>query len=460
MSRVLPLLLASLLLAPIAIGADDPSLAGAVVFEGEAAAEASESSSPFFAGWQGREVPANRLLSGDSAYQEISGFNFGFNADPEGRLQGLHTHVNVTEFQTLLDTGVTAILFENANTIISGRALGGYAFSHGDIEDSWHTSFDLFAARPLGKTGANFMKLGAFVDNQDDFGKWGPAVGLLLNADSARPITIDAAYGSGFGDPYTLGQSVYSVADDDFQIQAGLALSPKLQVGVTGQYLRWDGVFSQEEDWKTGGFLRYHSDRNFTVSIGGAGGEHGSTGFLHFTLRQKRASPLLVEGSAKNVNLVPDQGLGQSFARAWMLAPIQRQESLQIREESVPQTPVESPRGTLTCTVTDSAGSLGNLLAAIPAIHQVTYTNTGTQDQTVTINSIENFDGSVTAVGASATLAPGQALSAQGPEVATGAPPFNQSVVITVNGQQFNLTCAFPAGVAFGTTLAPIVIGP
>ncbi|MEM1442538.1 MAG: hypothetical protein AAGF67_09360 [Verrucomicrobiota bacterium] len=466
MKRILQLTTAALVLAnPLAATADDTFLEDAVVFTNRENNETSQPSSPFFAGWQTREVPAGEYLDDGSAYESISGFNFGYQSTPNDRLQAIHTNVNVTEFQTLVSGGASAILFENSRAIVSGRALGGFAFGHDDLDDTWHTTFDLFAAGKLGKQGSNYLKVGAFVDNQDDFGKWGPALGLLLGADSSHPVTIDAAYGSGYGDPYSIGQSFYSVADDDLQIQAGIALSPSLEVGVTGQYLKWDGVFTEEEDWKTGGFVRYHSPKGFSVSLGAAGGEHGTTGFAHFTIRPKSSPSLTVGSGAKSsAKSTIDPGRSASnkgYAHSWMTAPIARQQGLQIRQENVV---TEAPRGTLTCSVSDSFNSLGPLFAGVDAIHTVTYTNTGTLDQTVTINSIQNFDGTTTNVGTTATLAPGQRLTARGPEttarvIAVGA-QYDQTVVITVNGQQFTLLCSFPDGSAFPTTLAPLVIAP
>ena len=464
MKPLFPVLAASLvLLHSSCTFAEEPLPEDAVAFTSEETVPQTAESSPFFANFNAREIPAGEFLDDGSAYQSISGFNFGFQSPSNDRIQGVHTNVNVTELQTLGSTGASAILFEGSNAIISGRALGGYAFGRDGLDDTWQTSYDLYAARPLGSSGSNFVKLGAVVDNQDYFGKRGPALGLLFAADSKHPITFDAAYGSGFGDPYPLGLSIYSVADDDLQLQAGIALSPTLQVGVTGQYVKWDGVFTEEKDWKTGGFIRYHSPKGFSVSLGAAGGEHGTTGFAHFTIRPRREAPLMIgsKSSVKGVLPAPGYSTGHSFARSWMVAPIQRQESLQIRQESIPEeTPTEAPRGTLTCTYTDNAGSLANLLAGIPAIHRVVYTNTGTLDQVVTINSLQNFDGSFTSPGTTTTLASGQSLTAQGPEVPAGAPPFNQAVVITVNGQQFNLTCSFPAGSPNPTTLPPISIGP
>ncbi|MEM9280964.1 MAG: hypothetical protein AAGA96_03995 [Verrucomicrobiota bacterium] len=230
--------------------ADENLLGDGVTLPSEMADQDESSPSPFFFGFQSEEVPASHL-EGETPYESVSGFNFGFNSTFGDRFEAVHSTINVTEFQTTVSGGLSAILFETDRAVISGRAMGGIAFGQDGWDDSWHTSIDLYGAAPLGQNSGNYFKLGAFVDHEEDFGKAGPALGLLLGADTAHPVTVDIAYGLGYGDPAISGQSIYSVADHDLQIQAGVAISPRIQLGVTSQYVRWDGVFSEEVDWKT-----------------------------------------------------------------------------------------------------------------------------------------------------------------------------------------------------------------
>ncbi|MEM9280963.1 MAG: hypothetical protein AAGA96_03990 [Verrucomicrobiota bacterium] len=145
-----------------------------------------------------------------------------------------------------------------------------------------------------------------------------------------------------------------------------------------------------------------------------------------------------------------------NLARSWMVSPVQRQQSLQIRRENRNG---PGSLGILNCTY-EGANTLDTLNPGIPGRLTATYTNTNSRPQTVTINSIENFDGTIRVLNSTANLNPGQQITGTSDLVPAGAAPYDQTIVITVNGQQFNLVCSFILGSTSPTTLAPQVVGP
>ena len=111
---------------------------------------------------EGWEVPANHHASGGN-WQGLGGFNIGLQSPNANGDLGWHSNINVTEYQTLINFGLSSVLFETDSLIVSGQALGGYAFGHDGFENTGHGTFDLYAATALGKSESNFIKFGVFV---------------------------------------------------------------------------------------------------------------------------------------------------------------------------------------------------------------------------------------------------------------------------------------------------------
>lgn len=425
----------------------------------------ASSSGPFsFSFFPGNTQETELLSSSGSSdagpWQSLGGFNFGFRSPDSSDRGRWHSHVNVTEFQTLLSAGVSSLLYEKDSMLISGQALGGYALGHKEFADSWHGSFDLYAAIPLGPKEVNFLKYGAYIDIEEDFGKWGPQAALLLGADRPHPVTVDVAYGQGLGDEFSANGYVWSVAAHDVQMRAGIFLREDLQVGLTGQYQKWDDLSGTEEDWKTGGFMSWYSDKGAVFSIGAAAGEQGINGFasLSFTPGGSGSySPIAGFRGGKGGKEVyrPD------LPRTWMLSPVRRLQTVGVRQ--VENRDFATSQHQNTTMLGGSAfgtfflfgdpftqiGGNGDRL-------RVTYTNTTNFPQNVTIVSMESFDGTIFNPGVAGTVAPGNSLIAETPP-ANNAPAavHVQTVVIEVNGQTFSLDFSFPGTVRNGFSTAP-----
>jgi hypothetical protein len=180
--------------------------------------------------------------------------------------------------QTVVNAGTTFTLFTNDRWGIGGRALLG-AVIDDDLQDEVHFSGDAFAGIRL--PGEIWLKGGFLYDTQDNFYKYGPTFGAVLLADAKHPITVDFAYGMGQGDP-RLNQSrtgLLAVADDDVQLRVGTYLSPSVQVGLSGNWARWDNpVF--KDDSGIGGFARLNiADLVLTVDV--TDGDLGTRGFVN-----------------------------------------------------------------------------------------------------------------------------------------------------------------------------------
>jgi hypothetical protein len=164
-----------------------------------------------------------------------------------------------SESQTVVSGGGTlAFTYEDEHAVALRGLLGG-AFG-GLTEDTVHFSGDLFAATQTEFLGDHWFKAGLLYDVQDQFGKVGPEFGLLLFADSRRPVSVDVAYGIGQGAPLiSSNATLTAVADDDVQVRVGTFFGPHIQLGVTGTWYSWDD--EQMEDvngW--GGFATLNLD--------------------------------------------------------------------------------------------------------------------------------------------------------------------------------------------------------
>ncbi|MEM9281558.1 MAG: hypothetical protein AAGA96_07030 [Verrucomicrobiota bacterium] len=401
----------------------------------------------------------------DPAPQTLSGFHFGYQSEDDGSDTQWYSNVNVTEYQTLMGVGISSVLYEQNSFIVSGHALGGYALGHKNFHDSWHGSFDLYAAHPLGSSGSHFIKYGGFVDVEDNFGKAGPEIALFLNADKKHPITLDVAYGRGFGDEFQHHNFVWSVAEDDLQFRAGVFLNPRLQLGVTGQYQRWDDILGIEEDWKTGGFISWFSGKGLSLSLGMATGSLGSNGFASVSFQRRARAPVPFSGKsvvgAKQV--VPEPEL----PRNWMTRPVSRLNTVSVRQLTNHQVahqtnlPV-SGQVVGRFSFAGDPNTVGNIGGTNNRL-EVIYTNTSGLPQAVTIVSFENFDQStISTPNLSATVNAGSTLSpGPGPPVtAMGGAPYIQTVVVEVNGRSFSVDLVFPASTPNNGFSAPVTVGP
>lgn len=402
---------------------------------------------------EGWEVPASHHAGGGN-WHALSGFNLGLQSPNADGDLGWHSNLNVTEYQTLINFGLSSVRFETDSLVVSAQALGGYAFGHDGFENTGHGTFDLYAATALGQTESNFIKFGVFADVEDHFAKWGPELGLLLGADRVRPLTIDAAYGRGIGDPYHHGNSFWTVARDDLQLRAGIFLNRNLQVGISGHYNRWDDFAGVEEDWKTGGFVNWFSDDGLSVGLGMASGEQGSNGFVSFSY-QPGSRPLTVATGGKNPKAAP---LFPS-PRSWMVAPVRRLHTVEVRQTTMNQMQIG---GTLTGTFF-TAGDPLTVIGGPNNQLRVTYTNTSGTPQVVTFVSVEQFNQVPINPGVSGGVQQGGTLSAVTPPGVNSlgfGPPWVQTMVISVNGRTFSVDLTFPGGVLNGFTTAPVQVGP
>lgn len=167
-------------------------------------------------------------------------------------LRSLDSRVESDDFQTLFSVGGTVALFQFEQRVVAARAMGGYAMRHRDVnDDSYHYTVDLYGAAPI-MDGKHWVKGGWFVDRQDEFGKTGPEVGLLMFADRCNPLTVDLAYGFGTDDEAISGIELVEAPDDDLQLRVGTIVGNRLHVGATLQYLNYDafGVVDANEVWE------------------------------------------------------------------------------------------------------------------------------------------------------------------------------------------------------------------
>jgi len=233
--------------------------------------------------------------AGDSSLMNI---NHSFQSD--SWIKNYSAGVQSDSFSTLLTVGATMSLAETEAGIIATRLQAGYAMLHGGVNDSFQGSADLFISRPI-MDGQHWIKGGWFIDQQSRFGKTGPALSLLLNAENAHPLTVDMAYGFGYG--VTMeddGVTQVAAADGDLQTRVGTYLGG-YQVGATAQYLRWDNGFSGES-WEGGGFVGIPI-RNGNVLLDFTMGESGPRGMANVVLftgaQRNRATIRRVSGDAQ-----------------------------------------------------------------------------------------------------------------------------------------------------------------
>lgn len=203
-----------------------------------------------------------------------------FTANPNAWLyiRDLQTAVYSNPEQTVVNAGTTLTLLSTDCIGIGGRALLGSTVDD-DLKDELHFSGDAFAGFRL--PGEIWLKGGFLYDTQDDFYKYGPTFAAVLMADAKHPITVDFAYGMGQGDirANKANTGIVGIADDDVQLRVGTYLSRMLQVGMSGNWARWDNEFF-EDDSGIGGFFRVGvADLDITVDV--TNGNLGTRGFAN-----------------------------------------------------------------------------------------------------------------------------------------------------------------------------------
>ena len=208
------------------------------------------------------------------------GAGAAFSVHPSGwlYLRDLQAAVYSNPEQTVVNAGSTFTLYTSDHFGIGGRALLG-ATVDDDLQDEIFFSGDAFAGLRL--PGEIWLKGGFLYDMQDDFYKYGPTFGAVIMADAKHPITVDFAYGMGQGD-IRLNQArtgFLGVADDDVQLRVGTYLSPAMQIGLSGNWARWDNdLFT--DDSGIGGFTRMSiADLDITVDV--TSGNLGTRGFVN-----------------------------------------------------------------------------------------------------------------------------------------------------------------------------------
>jgi hypothetical protein len=258
------------------------------------------------------------------------GFGASFRANPAtwGHIRDLQVGVYTNEEQTVITGGSTFEFYVNDLDGFAGRVLLGGANTDKST-DEFHFTGDLYAGST--RLGDHWFKGGVLYDVQDNFHKVGPAFGALLFAEHKHPISIDLAYGIGYGDPVInrLNSTILTVADDDTQLRAGTYITPNLQAGFSGNWLNWaDNRFTDYNGY--GGFVNLNLG-TLNINVDVTSGSDHTRGFVNvaytFGGRRERSlnnsgCPILVE-----------------HPRDWLGKPVMRDVSLQLQRVQVANLP-------------------------------------------------------------------------------------------------------------------------
>lgn len=249
------------------------------------------------------------------------GGNYRDNPATWAHIRDLQMGVYTNEEQTVINGGSTFEFFVDDNFGFGGRTLlGGANNSRDDINDEFHFSGDLYIGTT--RLDQHWIKGGVIYDLQDDFHKVGPAIGFLMFADRRHPISLDFAYGIGYGDPIIdrVTRSLTTVADDDAQLRAGTYITPNLQAGFSGNWVNF--AEGQLQDYNGyGGFINLNLG-TVCIIVDYTTGDHRDRGFVNvaytFGGRRSRAA----------------DGCDLAFVehpRDWLGKPIMRDVSLQLQ---------------------------------------------------------------------------------------------------------------------------------
>lgn len=247
-------------------------------------------------------------------------------------VRDLQMGVYTNEEQTVINGGSTFEFFTNDRYGLGGRVLLG-GVNNDTFDDEFHFTGDLYAGTT--RMGDHWLKGGVLYDLQRNFHKVGPQAGALLFADRKHPLSLDFAYGFGYGDRVVnrVQSTILDVADDDVQFRAGTYLTPNLQVGFTGNWLNWeDERFDDYNGY--GGFVNLNLG-TLNINVDYTDGDGRARGFVNvaytFGGRRSRTG----EGS--------DRPLLVEHPRDWMTKPVMRDTSVQLQRISANLPPLTPP---------------------------------------------------------------------------------------------------------------------
>jgi hypothetical protein len=251
------------------------------------------------------------------------GIGANYHAHPAtwAHVRDLQLGVYTNEEQTVINGGSTFEFYVDDHFGFGGRALlGGANNSDEEVNDEFHFSGDLY----MGTTALDqhWIKGGVIFDRQDDFHKVGPAIGFLMFADRRHPISLDFAYGIGYGEPIIdrVNSTITTVADDDTQLRVGTYVTPNLQLGFSGNWINFPTDNFQDYNGY-GGFVNLNLG-TLSVNVDYTTGDHRDRGFVNvaytFGGRRSRAA----------------DGCEMAYVehpRDWLGKPVMRDVSLQIQ---------------------------------------------------------------------------------------------------------------------------------
>ena len=280
------------------------------------------------------------------------GFGANYRARPAtwAHVRDLQIGVYTNEEQTVINGGSTFEFYVDDNYGIGGRVLIGGA-NNDRYTDEYHFSGDLYAGTT--RLGEHWLKGGVIYDVQDNFHKVGPAVGMLLFSDRKHPVSVDFAYGIGYGDPIInrLNSTIIRVADDDAQLRAGTYITPNLQLGFSGQWVNWaDGRFEDYNGY--GGFVNLNLG-TLGINVDVTHGDERTRGFVNiaYTFGGRRER-------IKNDHGYP---IHVEHPRDWLGKPVMRDVALQTQRQQVanlPPLPVPPGPSPLPPVITPLVGNL------------------------------------------------------------------------------------------------------
>lgn len=381
-------------------------------------------------------------------------------SDMSGPLRALETRVETSEGSTLLTAGGVISLWEGEQCILATRLLGGYRTVHDDRTDGYHVTADLYGARPLTFSDCcpqHYVKAGVFIDDEREFGKWGPELGLLLFSQASHPLTVDFAWGIGYGGNWDHSDRAFVVAEDDVQFRLGVLLTPSVQIGGTMQHLRWgDQLVRRETTTGGGGFVNVglpFGSLLFDVTSTSVGTNAMASlaistddlwrGSIVRTVRNDRDAGVTLVQNGSGIN---------GTAQGWMNSPVSRSTTVRVadatppKNNAAPQAPPFDATDFCLNFLLDIGGN--GLNPGDVAGWSLTLTNTTAQVQTYTV-VLRHFD-LVTQTTITATLNPGQSQDFNtvetivvAPNNPTPPPDYLIPYSVTVNGQVFNRQAEF-----------------
>ena len=311
--------------------------------------------------------------------------------DNEGFLRQASFGVSNFEGNGAYYGGLTGVIHEGDQSAIATRVLLGGSYFDG-LNDRIHVSTDLYAGHRLADSD-NWIKYGAFVDIEEDLGKFGPALGLLLNSTSKHPLTVDFALGFGLGDDVTEDQQTfYRAADYDAQLRLGTFLTRSIQTGVTVDYASWNDARYGDEELGVGGFCNLYLNQ-VQVQLDVTGSSEGARGFVNLVYHF--GSPANSVARAYKVN-----------GHDWLLRPINRDPGVRVRRRN------------------DGGGGVGNISSVACIVRFPGQDTTGDNNNNQVVDPDEGFEIDFqftnTSTQTATNVSFGQNTTVQGPGIQAG----------------------------------------